>query len=213
MLQARPQSLWQASSEAGRLTDRWLWSAKTSVALCELANGSGLCAPRETLRGRSVLVKSKDQLPAALALIELDGLARRMVLCPPDLDVTHLPLVMATASVDVVVGDPQRPVDGADFIAYTPRLVPTNVRRCAEEHTEWVLLTSGTTGVPKLVVHTLETLTGAMTGGAALGHDSVWSTFYDMRRYGGLQIFLRAMLGGSSMVLSSDGEPVGDFTA
>jgi len=32
-----------------------------------------------------------------------------------------------------------------------------------------------------------------------------------MRRYGGLQIFLRAMLGGGSMVLSSAEEPVGDF--
>lgn len=213
MPQARPHSLWQASSTAGRLTDRWLWSANASVALVELANGSGLCAPRESLRGRSVLIRSRDQLPAALALIELDGLARRMVLCPPDLDVKHLPLVMATASVDVVVGDPQRAVDGAEFIAYTPCLVPTNVQRCIEERTEWILLTSGTTGVPKLVVHTFETLTGAMTGGTGLGRDSVWSTFYDMRRYGGLQIFLRAMLGGSSMVLSSDGESVGDFLA
>jgi acyl-CoA synthetase (AMP-forming)/AMP-acid ligase II len=34
-----------------------------------------------------------------------------------------------------------------------------------------------------------------------------------MRRYGGLQIFLRAMTGGGSMVLSSVPEPVGDFLA
>jgi acyl-CoA synthetase (AMP-forming)/AMP-acid ligase II len=50
-----------------------------------------------------------------------------------------------------------------------------------------------------------------MHGGGALGHGAVWSTFYDMRRYGGLQIFLRAMLGGGSMVLSSALVPVGDF--
>jgi len=31
----------------------------------------------------------------------------------------------------------------------------------------------------------------------------VWATFYDIRRYGGLQIFLRAIVGGGSMVLSS----------
>ncbi len=40
--------------------------------------------------------------------------------------------------------------------------------------------------------------------------DTVWGTFYDIRRYGGLQIFLRAVLGGSSLVLSSAGEPVAD---
>jgi acyl-CoA synthetase (AMP-forming)/AMP-acid ligase II len=39
----------------------------------------------------------------------------------------------------------------------------------------------------------------------------VWSTFYDIRRYGGLQILLRAFVGGGSMVLSSAGEPVTDF--
>ncbi len=39
----------------------------------------------------------------------------------------------------------------------------------------------------------------------------VWSTFYDVRRYGGLQILLRALVGGGSLVLSQGGEPVGDF--
>jgi len=29
----------------------------------------------------------------------------------------------------------------------------------------------------------------------------VWATFYDIRRYGGLQIFLRAVLGGASLIL------------
>ena len=41
----------------------------------------------------------------------------------------------------------------------------------------------------------------------------VWATFYDIRRYGGLQIFLRAVLGGTSLVLSSAGEPVADHLA
>jgi acyl-coenzyme A synthetase/AMP-(fatty) acid ligase len=50
-------------------------------------------------------------------------------------------------------------------------------------------------------------------GAVPLGAKAVWSTFYDMRRYGGLQIFLRAMLNGGSMVLSSAPEPVGDFLA
>jgi acyl-CoA synthetase (AMP-forming)/AMP-acid ligase II len=40
----------------------------------------------------------------------------------------------------------------------------------------------------------------------------VWSTFYDIRRYGGLQIFLRAMHTGT-LVLSAPNEPVGDFFA
>jgi acyl-CoA synthetase (AMP-forming)/AMP-acid ligase II len=54
-------------------------------------------------------------------------------------------------------------------------------------------------------------LTGAITRGARPQQPVVWSTFYDIRRYGGLQIFLRALLGGGSLVLSSAQESTGDF--
>jgi acyl-coenzyme A synthetase/AMP-(fatty) acid ligase len=121
---------------------------------------------------------------------------------------------MATAAVDTIVGDRGAADLGADdFLQSNASVSPGAVNREPGERTEWVLLTSGTTGVPKLVRHTLATLAGAMLGGGALGHGAVWSTFYDMRRYGGLQIFLRAMLGGGSMVLSSTLEPVGAFLA
>jgi acyl-CoA synthetase (AMP-forming)/AMP-acid ligase II len=57
-----------------------------------------------------------------------------------------------------------------------------------------------------MVVHTLATL--GMTVESSVAHQRpVWCTFYDIRRYGGLCIFLRAVLGGDSMVLSSVGEP------
>ena len=79
--------------------------------------------------------------------------------------------------------------------------------------TEWVLLTSGTTGVPKLVVHTLASLAGAIDTGRPGNGQVVWSTFYDIRRYGGLQIFLRAMLTGSSLLLSSARMSTADFLA
>jgi hypothetical protein len=38
----------------------------------------------------------------------------------------------------------------------------------------------------------------------------VWSTFYDIRRYGGLQVFLRGVHAGS-LVLSDPSEAVSDF--
>ena len=76
-----------------------------------------------------------------------------------------------------------------------------------------MLLTSGTTGVPKLVVHTLASLAGAIDiGNPGNGH-VIWSTFYDIRRYGGLQIFLRAILTGSSLLLSSAQSSTADFLA
>jgi acyl-CoA synthetase (AMP-forming)/AMP-acid ligase II len=69
------------------------------------------------------------------------------------------------------------------------------------------MFTSGTTGVPKMVAHTLEALTGAIKPSQ---EQVTWGTFYDIRRYGGLQIFLRAVLGGASLILSDPDEPIGD---
>jgi acyl-coenzyme A synthetase/AMP-(fatty) acid ligase len=207
-------SLWQSLSFAGRLSRRWLSDPDARVSLAALSRGSSLGRRLDELRGRSVLLWARDQLPAALALIELDGIARRIVLCPPDISSSHLPGVIATAGVDAVVGDRAAAELGGDiFVPCGASITPGAPNREAREVTEWVLLTSGTTGVPKLVRHTLATLSGAMAAARPLGHGAVWSTFYDMRRYGGLQIFLRAMLGGGSMVLSSALEPVGNFLA
>ena len=86
------------------------------------------------------------------------------------------------------------------------------VARRATAATEWILLTSGTSGMPKLVLHTLQSLTGALSRPSAAA-PVVWSTFYDIRRYGGLQIYLRAVLSGAPLVLSSTHESTRDFLA
>jgi len=76
------------------------------------------------------------------------------------------------------------------------------------------LLTSGTTGAPKVVGHALAGLAGAIIAeGPSQGPPATWATFYDMRRYGGLQIFLRAVFGGGSMVLSDPKETIVDHLA
>ncbi len=90
--------------------------------------------------------------------------------------------------------------------------VPGELSRRHSHATEWVLLTSGTTGAPKLVLHTLASLTSVLAQCAPAPGSALWSTFYDIRRYGGLQVFLRAMYIGS-LLLSAPDEPVGDFFA
>src|SRR5581483_3293645 len=156
-------------------------------------------------------------LNAALALIELDGVARRMVVCPSDFRLEHLPAVIHAADVDTIVSDGD--LSGADvssircIVSCGVSFRPATCEMDAPCRTEWVLLTSGTTGIPKLVVHTLESLAGAITRRNRLEEPLVWSTFYDIRRYGGLQIFLRAILTGASLVLSNAKESVPDFLA
>jgi hypothetical protein len=91
----------------------YLHGASASVALAGLRTGTTLGDRLSELNGRSVLLAARDQLPAALALIELDGVARRVVLCPPDLAAAHLPEIAANAEADAIVSDR----DPADFAA------------------------------------------------------------------------------------------------
>ena len=214
MLQSNSGSLWDRLTAAGHPSGRFLCGANASIALDDLAHGSSLGAKPEELCGRAVLVATREQLTAALALVELDGVARRLVLCPPDLPAGYLSSVIAIAGVDAILSDlaaTEIGVPTGRFVTCSSRVAPAAPKRSGRCQTEWILLTSGTTGLPKLVLHNLSTLTGAIKSGGKLGSPVVWSTFYDIRRYGGLQIFLRALLGGGSLVLSSPGESIADF--
>lgn len=215
MPQNRPNSLWNALTAAGDLSGRFVTDADSYISLNDLISGSVLYGRGEDLRDRSVLLATKDQFTAASALIELDGVARRIVLCPPDLPLEHFPYVMDTAEVDAVIVDKAIPPLGKPRSMYfspcTRNIVPDSGNHEVYSQTEWVLLTSGTTGVPKLVAHTLESLAGAIRANSGPGGRMVWSTFYDIRRYGGIQILLRAILTGASLVLSSAQESTADF--
>jgi len=196
------------------LAGRRILGAHHGVGLADAASGSCLDADHVGLAGRSVLVATSDQLTAALALIELDGLVRRLVVAPPDLPAEYRPAVIADAEVDAIVSDLEPATfAGLDVPLFARCQLPVARRKTAIEAarpTEWVLLTSGTTGVPKMVVHSLEALTAAIKPEPPRARPTVWATFYDIRRYGGLQIFLRAMLAPNSLVLSEAGEPVVD---
>jgi acyl-CoA synthetase (AMP-forming)/AMP-acid ligase II len=170
----------------------------------------------KTLSGRSVLLKVSDQFKSGLAMIELDGVAGRMLLCPPDLNPAHLDALIADAGIDAVVTDEAEGWDARGMKLVVSAKLPLMASEPAktERATEWLMLTSGTSGVPKIAAHTLEALTGAITAeGPVRGPAPVWATFYDIRRYGGLQIFLRAILSGGSMVLSDPHESLADHVA
>ncbi len=159
-------SLRDAIDVGGTPPPGYLIGAEHRTALGDLLQGSAIASGVENLRGRSVLIASADPFLVALALIELDGLARRMTLYPPDLALEHLPYVMRYAEVDAVVSDGSflsgASIGAAQHAICTPALVPRVHASQERLPTEWILLTSGTTGRPKMVLHTLASLAGAI---------------------------------------------------
>src|SRR5450755_4482622 len=198
------------------LKGRTISDARQVVSLTDILGETCLADRLGELSGRSVLLAVTDQLISGIAMTELDGVARRMLLCPPNLDADHVKTLIEDAEIDAVITDhPERWTSEAmKLVVLAGRPVRTAVSAQTGRATEWLMLTSGTSGVPKIVRHTLEGLAGAIIAdGPARGAPPVWATFYDIRRYGGLQIFLRAIIGGGSMVLSQPGEPIGDYVA
>jgi acyl-coenzyme A synthetase/AMP-(fatty) acid ligase len=198
-------------------SNRFLLGANGRVALGDLMRGSSLDGRLAQLAGRSVLVATSEQLTTALALIELDGIARRVTLCPGDLKPEHLASVIADAGVDAIVtdgdGQDDAPPDVPLRVTCRPEVRPTDALPRQRLRTEWVLMTSGTTGRPKLVMHSQAGLTAPSRARKPEEGPQVWGTFYDIRRYGGLQILFRALLGGASLVLSCRGEPFAQHLA
>jgi acyl-coenzyme A synthetase/AMP-(fatty) acid ligase len=201
---------------APELKGRTISDARQVVSLTNSLRQTSLIDRFGELSGRSVLLAVTDQLIAAIAMTEIDGVARRMLLCPPDLNADHIKTLIEDAEIDAVVTDqPSRWTDSGVYLVVAARApVHSAAKARTGRATEWLMLTSGTSGVPKIVGHSLKGLTGAiLADGPARGVPPVWATFYDIRRYGGLQIFLRAIIGGGSMVLSEPSEPIADYVA
>jgi acyl-coenzyme A synthetase/AMP-(fatty) acid ligase len=215
MLELRYKTLLQRIAPEKASGDRLLASPSAHIAIHDLAQSSNLNVDVETITGRTVLIATEDQLTTALALVELDGVAKRIVLCTPDLPPDFIRYVLDELKVDVAVTDDDRlPLDwimGPAVIRCGNKLHRRVAPRGLPIETEWVLFTSGTTSRPKPVLHNLRTLTGAMGEAPAQDVRTMWSTFYDIRRFGGLQILLRALTGGGSMVLSQAQESVQTF--
>ena len=191
-----------------------------AIAFDRLVGRTWVEAAPGGLQDKSLLLLTRRPLNAALALCALDGAARRLVICPPDLALDQLPYVLADAEIEAVVHDLDEDREG--LIALPDGLPAFPIRQTEDGYdrpvlaagrtTEWALFTSGTTGPPKMVVHTLAGLTGAIASAPEReGARFVWATFYDIRRYGGLQMLLRALTGGHAMQLTGPDEPMAAF--
>ena len=191
----------QATPEAARfIADSEFYLPLSALnAADRLHKGAGEYA------GRNVMLRTHGQLATVLAILALDGVARRILLCPADVSETHIPRLMHDGDAELTITD-------ADVRMEINASDERDGAKLPFLDTEWVLFTSGTSGLPKLVLHSFASLSAPLGDGLAPNHP-VWSTFYDIRRYGGLQILLRALIGGGSMVLSAAEESVAAFIA
>lgn len=75
--------------------------------------------------------------------------------------------------------------------------------------TAWMMTTSGTTGIPKIVPHTLESLARTVRRDP-FGATPVWGLVYEMTRFAGLQVALQALIGGGTLAAAPRYAPMAE---
>src|SRR5580700_2690595 len=137
-----------APSLRGRIADagpeRFFWDRAARLCVNHLARGTSFGGRLAELAGRSVVVATSSQLTTALALIELDGVARRLTILPPDAEASHFAALVAGVDADAVIIDRDTP-DSAAFelpirIACSADIIAAERFAVATFATEWVLL-------------------------------------------------------------------------
>jgi acyl-coenzyme A synthetase/AMP-(fatty) acid ligase len=73
--------------------------------------------------------------------------------------------------------------------------------------TRWVLYTSGTTGEPKPIAHTLASLSRTVVSDGDVS-SMVWGLLYDPNRMAGIQVVLQSVLSGARLVAPSLTDPL-----
>jgi hypothetical protein len=189
---------------------RTISDAHHEVSLSDILQTTCLAGRVRELSGRSVLLAVSGQLLSAHATIEIDGVARRMLLCPPDVNPDDIESLIDEADIQAIVTDqPRRWADAGVYLILGVHMPePMVITPKTQRATEWLMI-SGASGMRKIAGHTLEGFDSQVVAdGTPQVKAPVWATFCDIRHYGGLQILLRAIIGGGSMVLSEPGEPL-----
>ncbi|HEX2748628.1 MAG TPA: AMP-binding protein, partial [Verrucomicrobiales bacterium] len=147
----------------------------------EVPGGAGTC----------VALRQPDSFRTALWLAALDGWSTCVLLLPSSLDEAQVEAFCAQAGCGTLLQ-----LDPLPFLSSTePVVIPD-----APVETRWIIPTSGTTGTPKLVSHTMATLTRSTRQDKHKGLEFRWGLLYDVTRFAGLQVLLQAVCGGSKLI-------------
>ena len=159
------------------------------------------------LKGLNIALRLSDPGVGIEALVATDGYARSVTFIPSTLPVHFVPELLSRAQCDILISDQKGGLDNLSCavpvfsrlssVPHESEALTTAVLPC---DTLWYLATSGTTGTPKLVAHTLTSLSRTVRGDQSEKTDTRWGLFYDYTRFAGLQVVLQALISGATLI-------------
>lgn len=137
-------------------------------------------------------------------LLGLDGQVAGLLLLAPALPPAAVAAMMTQAGASVLRTDRDDLAD-VDLQPPTPQ-GPGKAGLSRGGETTWLMTTSGTTGIPKIVRHNLASLTRSVR--PAKAPLPRWGLVYEPSRFAGLQVVLQALIGGGELIAP---DPSGDI--
>jgi acyl-CoA synthetase (AMP-forming)/AMP-acid ligase II len=180
----------------------WI-SARSWTAELITAEAQKLRANLPQAKDANIALCCREQTSLASAVCAFEGFAKTIVLLPANVSAELLRELLERCRVETVVSD----FITADLAASIKTASWDDLLKEAavdasspRVSTRFVIPTSGTTAAPKLVQHSLSSLSRTVKRNARAG-EFRWGLLYHISRFAGLQVFLQCVLGGSTLVI------------
>ena len=166
---------------------------------------------KEAFRTKNIALSFSDPVLGFLAAFALQGKAQSILLIPSDVNEVNFPPLLEEVKVDMVVTDGQ--VTGEQVSLYSKLIWsdlfasdPAESTSPGDIETKWLFLTSGSSGIPKIIGHSF----GALVKSAEAKSQEVmvWSSLFDPMRFAGVQLFLHSVFTCSTLVVPNPNSSV-----
>ena len=156
------------------------------------------------LAGARVLICHSDESVVLPIITALDGIVEVFALISPTIPSELISSLAIKGNFEAILCNDSKTFNLSKSIppvfhdletladSFTPRKIPRETR--------WLITTSGTTGEPKLVSHTLMSLTRTTKTDPVRGVNVRWGMLYDYTRFAGLQVLLQSIISGSNLI-------------
>lgn len=168
---------------------------------------------------KTIILHISNQIVLSHLLVLFDGMVKRIILIPEEFDLSSKNLSIENYKVDYLINDhlDYPSLQNVGIIIEASIFfenIPLNLKATEScnsflstdiLNTQWVLATSGTTGIPKLISHTRASLTRTTKQNFEKGSSFAWALMYQIARFAGLQVFLQSFSGGSKLIFLNSG--------
>ncbi|MFB2863361.1 fatty acid--CoA ligase family protein [Aeromonas sp. MdU4] len=152
-----------------------------------------------SIKGKRIGLLRLSSIDIAKIIPLLVGWVKSIVFIPSNLTDNDLDIICAERYIDAYLSLK----DGEQCVIEEINKI-TEIESNNLYDTEVIIPTSGTTAVPKLVRHSLTSLTRTVKRNTSIGGDSRWALSYQLDRFAGLQVFLQSYFSGASIIIPDE---------